>query len=64
MGLQGTVTGNHETEVDQGTMSTFNWDGDISSLVDSGLVDASQLWLWADTLDFDSFNDPAVDQTE
>lgn len=64
MGLQGTVTGNHEAEVDQGTMGTFNWDGDMSSLVDSGLVDASQLWLWADTLDFDSFNDPAVDPTE
>ncbi|KLO95481.1 uncharacterized protein LW93_8021 [Fusarium fujikuroi] len=64
MELQGTVTENHEAEADQGTMGTFNWDGDMSSLVDSGLVDASQLWLWADTLDFDSFNDPAVDPTE
>ncbi|SCV28472.1 uncharacterized protein FFB14_01742 [Fusarium fujikuroi] len=64
MELQGTVTGNHEAEVDQGAMGTFNWDGDMSSLVDSGLVDASQLWLWADTLDFDSFNDPGVDPTK
>ncbi|KAF5674652.1 hypothetical protein FCIRC_7717 [Fusarium circinatum] len=45
-------------------MGTFNWDGDMSALVDSGLVDASQLWLWADTLDFDSFNDPAPEPTE
>ncbi|KAG5746342.1 hypothetical protein H9Q70_010962 [Fusarium xylarioides] len=51
---QSTVSGNHVTYGDQGT---FNWDGDMSALVDSGLVDASQLWLWADGLDFDSFND-------
>ncbi|KAH7165027.1 fungal-specific transcription factor domain-containing protein [Fusarium sp. MPI-SDFR-AT-0072] len=62
--LQSTVTRNHETEGDQGTMGTFNWDGDMSSLVGSGLVDASQLWLWADTLDFDSFNDPAPEPAE
>lgn len=54
---QNTVSSNHETDGDQGTVGTFNWDGDMSALVDSGLVDASQLWLWADTLDFDSFND-------
>ncbi|KAL3600041.1 hypothetical protein FPOAC2_04270 [Fusarium poae] len=36
--------------------STFNWDGDMSVLVAQGLVDASQMWLWADGLDFDSFS--------
>lgn len=39
----------------------FDWNGDLSLLVDSGLGDASQLWLWADTLNYDSFaefNDP------
>ncbi|KAH7477812.1 hypothetical protein FOMA001_g10429 [Fusarium oxysporum f. sp. matthiolae] len=54
---QNAVSSNHETDGDQGTVGTFNWDGDMSALVDSGLVDASQLWLWADSLDFDSFND-------
>ncbi|KAI1009767.1 hypothetical protein LB504_002940 [Fusarium proliferatum] len=54
---QSSVTGNYGSHGDQGAMGTFNWDGDMSALVDSGLVDASQLWLWADTLDFDSFND-------
>lgn len=33
----------------------FDWDGDLSLLVDSGLGDASQLWLWADNLNYDSF---------
>ncbi|KAF5544671.1 hypothetical protein FMEXI_6500 [Fusarium mexicanum] len=53
---QSTVSVNHVTYGDQGN---FNWDGDMSALVDSGLVDASQLWLWADSLDFDSFNNAA-----
>lgn len=26
----------------------FPWDGNVSSLADSGLTDASQLWLWSD----------------
>ncbi|UKZ94630.1 uncharacterized protein TrAFT101_009485 [Trichoderma asperellum] len=39
------------------TANTFDWDGDLSSLVDSDLLDASQLWLWADNLNFDSLND-------
>jgi hypothetical protein len=56
---QNTVSGNYGIDADQGTINTFNWDGDMSALVDSSLVDASQLWLWADTLDFDSFNGPA-----
>ncbi|KAF4427469.1 transcriptional regulatory [Fusarium acutatum] len=56
---QSSVTGNNENDGVQGAVGTFNWDGDMSALVDSGLVDASQLWLWADALDFDSFNDPA-----
>jgi hypothetical protein len=54
---QNAVSSNHETVGDQLNVGTFNWDGDMSALVDSGLVDASQLWLWADSLDFDSFND-------
>lgn len=33
----------------------FDWNGDLSLLVDSGLGDASQLWLWADNLNYDSF---------
>ncbi|KAF4952515.1 hypothetical protein FGADI_6750 [Fusarium gaditjirri] len=59
-----TVSGNHVADGDQGATNTFNWDGDMSALVDSGLVDASQLWLWADTLDFDSFNDLAQEPAE
>jgi hypothetical protein len=38
-----------------GQADIFNWDGDVSALVGSGFVDASQLWLWADSLDFESF---------
>lgn len=30
----------------------FTWDGNVSSLVDSGLADASQLWLWSDNLGY------------
>lgn len=37
--------------------NTFEWDGDLSFLADSNLLDASQLWLWADNLNYDSFND-------
>lgn len=37
--------------------TTFTWDGDLSFLVDSGFVDASQAWLWTDNLNFDSFNE-------
>lgn len=33
----------------------FSWDGNISSLVESGLADASQLWLWSDNLGYKSF---------
>ncbi|KAF7624965.1 hypothetical protein AFLA_001841 [Aspergillus flavus NRRL3357] len=33
----------------------FSWDGNISSLVESGLADASQLWLWSDNLGYQSF---------
>ncbi|KAG8428716.1 hypothetical protein J3459_002515 [Metarhizium acridum] len=33
----------------------FDWDGELSLLADSGLGDASQLWLWADNLNHDSF---------
>lgn len=35
----------------------FDWNGDLSLLMDSGLGDASQLWLWADSLNFDSFTE-------
>lgn len=38
--------------------SSFEWDGDMAYLVDSGLADASQMWLWADNLTYESFNDP------
>ncbi|KAF5627123.1 transcriptional regulatory [Fusarium sp. NRRL 52700] len=58
---QSIISGNLGTDGYQEITGTFNWDGDMSALVDSGLVDASQLWLWADTLDFDSFNAPAPD---
>jgi hypothetical protein len=37
--------------------NAFEWDGDLSFLADSNLLDASQLWLWADSLNYDSFND-------
>ncbi|KAL6886745.1 fungal-specific transcription factor domain-containing protein [Trichoderma evansii] len=37
--------------------NTFDWNGDLSFLVDSDLLDASQLWLWADNLNYDSLND-------
>ncbi|CAJ0544281.1 Ff.00g035380.m01.CDS01 [Fusarium sp. VM40] len=52
---QGTVSGGHDMTESLGQADTFNWDGDVSALVDSGFVDASQLWLWADSLDFESF---------
>ncbi|KAF5564848.1 transcriptional regulatory [Fusarium napiforme] len=61
---QSYVTGSYGNDGDNGTLGTFNWDGDMSALVDSGLVDASQLWLWADSLDFDSFSDPALGPAE
>lgn len=35
----------------------FDWSGDLSLLVDSGLSDASQLWLWADNMNYDSFTE-------
>ena len=37
--------------------SGFDWSGDLSLLVDSGLGDASQLWLWADNMNYDSFTE-------
>lgn len=52
---QDTVSGGHDMTESLGQTDTFNWDGDVSALVDSGFVDASQLWLWADSLDFESF---------
>ncbi|KAE8378968.1 fungal-specific transcription factor domain-containing protein [Aspergillus bertholletiae] len=33
----------------------FSWDGNIFSLMDSGLADASQLWLWSNDLGYQSF---------
>jgi hypothetical protein len=39
------------------TTNSFEWDGDLSFLADSDLLDASQLWLWADNLNYDSLND-------
>lgn len=36
----------------------FSWDGNISSLIDSGLADASQLWLWSDNLGYQSYTEP------
>lgn len=44
--------------------NTFEWDGDLSFLVDSDLLDASQLWLWADNLNYDSLNDIHNQQPE
>ncbi|EEY19045.1 conserved hypothetical protein [Verticillium alfalfae VaMs.102] len=38
-------------------VTTFDWDGDLSVLVDQGLADASQVWLWADNLGYETFND-------
>lgn len=29
------------------TLDGLNWDGSLSVLMDSGLADASQMWLWA-----------------
>jgi hypothetical protein len=52
---QGTVSSSYDMTGNLGQADTFNWDGDISALVDSGFIDASQLWLWADSLDFESF---------
>lgn len=37
--------------------SGFDWSGDLSLLVDSGLGDASQLWLWADNMNYDNFTE-------
>ncbi|KAF4437481.1 hypothetical protein F53441_13018 [Fusarium austroafricanum] len=56
------ISSNYETNANLGADSLFNWDGDMSALVDSGLVDASQLWLWADSLDYESFNNPPENQ--
>ncbi|GKU22382.1 unnamed protein product [Fusarium langsethiae] len=53
--VQGTVSSSHDMTGNMGQADIFNWDGDVSALVDSGFVDASQLWLWADSLDFESF---------
>jgi hypothetical protein len=53
---QGTVFSSYDTTRNLGQTVAFNWDGDIFALVDSGFVDASQLWLWADSLDFESFS--------
>ncbi|RBQ93343.1 hypothetical protein VDGD_08957 [Verticillium dahliae] len=36
-------------------VTTFDWDGDLSVLVDQGLADASQVWLWADHLGYETF---------
>lgn len=33
----------------------FPWDGNVFPLADSDPVDASQLWLWADNLGYQSF---------
>ncbi|KAL2837563.1 hypothetical protein BJY01DRAFT_42004 [Aspergillus pseudoustus] len=33
----------------------FSWDGNISALASTGLGDASQIWLWSDNLDYQSF---------
>ena len=35
----------------------FSWDGNVSALVDAGLVDASQMWLWSDNLEYQSFSE-------
>jgi hypothetical protein len=32
----------------------FSWDGNVS---DAGLVDASQMWLWSDNLEYQSFSE-------
>ncbi|KAM0490291.1 hypothetical protein ACHAP8_011716 [Fusarium lateritium] len=55
---------NDYTEESSGASNAFNWNGDMSALVDQGLVDASQLWLWADSLDFDSFNNLPIQSPE
>ncbi|KAF7592356.1 hypothetical protein BBP40_000339 [Aspergillus hancockii] len=33
----------------------FSWDGNISTLAESGLADASQLWLWSDNLGYQTY---------
>ncbi|KAF9893963.1 hypothetical protein FE257_008934 [Aspergillus nanangensis] len=35
----------------------FSWDGNVSALVDAGLADASQMWLWSDNLEYQSFSE-------
>ncbi|KAL5355977.1 fungal-specific transcription factor domain-containing protein [Aspergillus floccosus] len=35
----------------------FSWDGNVSALADAGLVDASQMWLWSDNLEYQSFSE-------
>lgn len=47
-GLDGAVSGLDSS-------AGFSWDGNISSLAESGLADASQLWLWSDNLGYQSF---------
>lgn len=64
-GAPGIATTMNETEQDLVGMeqqlpaldssSGFSWGGNVSSLADIGLTDASQLWLWADNLSYQSF---------
>ncbi|KAK3179829.1 hypothetical protein K4F52_008746 [Lecanicillium sp. MT-2017a] len=35
-------------------LGSFDWDASLSALTDSGLGDASQLWMWAQNADFDT----------
>lgn len=30
------------------SLDGFNWDGSLSVLMEAGLADASQMWLWAE----------------
>jgi hypothetical protein len=44
-----------DCQVDMISDVELNGHTHFPALVDSGFVDASQLWLWADSLDFESF---------
>ncbi|KAK9365084.1 fungal-specific transcription factor domain-containing protein [Lipomyces kononenkoae] len=41
------------------SITGFIWNGNVPSLADASLTDASQLWLWSNNPDFQSFADSA-----
>ncbi|KAI2815833.1 transcriptional regulator family: Fungal Specific TF [Aspergillus niger] len=57
-GLIGPSGAQDPVETQQSNPSAmFSWDGNVSALVDAGLVDASQMWLWSDNLEYQSFSE-------